>query len=163
MFSWNNRDDRVAVVQMNAELRRAQLEMLSAECATGRLRLRFSAEDVVRYGERDILRKAVASATALHDYYGAIARQVSDLNSIAPPRASLFQEEKVLAAIDQVRQYLQDRRKEYRPQGLPLGTDQHPKMKPFFPWLCFQGSGLSHCGISAFPILPSMRRRKLWA
>jgi len=139
MFSWNKRDDRVAVVQMNAELRRAQLEMLSAECATGRLRLRFSAEDVVRYGERDILRRAVASATALHDYYGAIARQVSDLNSIAPPRASLFQEDKVLAAIDQVRQYLQDRRKEYRRQGLPLGTDQYTKMKPFFPLALLSG------------------------
>jgi hypothetical protein len=139
MFSWSNRDDRVAIVQMNAELRHAQLEMLSAECATDRLRLRFSPEDVARYGERDIVRKVVKSATALHDYYGAIARRLSDPNSIAPPRAALFQrassfqEEKVLAAIDGLRQYLQARRQEYRPQGLPLGTDQHNKMKPFFP------------------------------
>ena len=28
MFSWDNPDDRVAVVQMNAELRHARLEML---------------------------------------------------------------------------------------------------------------------------------------
>jgi hypothetical protein len=132
MLSWSKSDDRVAIVQMNAELRHAQLEMLSAECATDRLRLRFSAEDVACYGERDILRKAVVSATALHDYYGAIARQVSDPNSIAPPRAPSLQEEKVVAAIDRVRQYLHDQRKECRPQGLPLSADQCRTMTPFF-------------------------------
>ena len=42
MFSWDNPEDRVAVVQMNAELRHARLELLSAECATHQLRLRFS-------------------------------------------------------------------------------------------------------------------------
>ena len=133
MFSWSKRDDRVAIVQMNAELRHAQLEMLSAECATDRLRLRFSAEDVACYGERDVLRKAVASATALHDYYSYIARQVSDPSSMAPRPACSLEEEKVAEAIDCVRQYLQGRRKEFRPQGLPLGTDQHIAMKPFFP------------------------------
>ncbi len=51
MFSWDNPEDRVAVVQMNAELRHARLELLSAECATHQLRLRFSIEDLARYGE----------------------------------------------------------------------------------------------------------------
>jgi hypothetical protein len=133
MFLWSKNEDRVAIVQMNAELRHAQLEMLSAECATNRLRLRFSLEDLASFGQRDLLRKAMASATALHDYYGSIARQVSNLNSPAAPRTSFLQEEKVVAAIDCVRQYLEDQRRLYRPQGLPLGTDQHIAMKPFFP------------------------------
>lgn len=132
MFSWSKSEDRVAIAQMNAELRHAQIEMLSAECATDRLRLRFSAEDVACYGERDVLRKAVASATALHDYYSYIARQVSDPNSIAPSRASSLEEENVVAAIGRVRQYLHDQRREYRPQGVALSADQHIKMKPFF-------------------------------
>jgi len=133
MLSWSKNEDRVAIVQMNAELRNAQLEMLSAECATDRLRLRYSREDVASYGQRDVLRKAVASATALHDYYSRLARQVSNSNLIAPPRTSSLEEEKVVAAIVRVRQYLQDQRREYRPQGMPLSADQHITMKPFFP------------------------------
>jgi hypothetical protein len=133
MFSWSKGDDRVAIVQMNAELRHAQLELLSAECAADRLRLRFSAEDIARYCERNVLRKAVASATALRDYYGEIARMVSDANFMAAPGVSAFPEEKVVAGIDQVRQYFSEQRKEYRPQGLPLGADQRGAMSPFFP------------------------------
>jgi hypothetical protein len=59
MFSWENPDDRVAIVQMNSELRHARLELLSAECATHQLRLRFSTEDLARYAEHDLLHKAI--------------------------------------------------------------------------------------------------------
>ena len=132
MFLWTESDDRVAIVKMNAELRHAQLELLSAECATDRLRLRFSPENVARHGERDILRKAVASATALKDYYSDIARLASEANTSISPRATLIPEEKVVAAIDSMRQYIQERRKEYRTQGLPLTPNQYTKMKAFF-------------------------------
>jgi hypothetical protein len=132
MLSWSKNDDRVAIIQMNAELRNAQLELLSAECAKDRLRLRFSAEEIACYGERDVLRKAVASATALKDYYSSIAQQVPDPTSIASPRASVFPEEKVAAAIDLVRKYLRDKRDEYRPQGTPLDAERCSTMKPFF-------------------------------
>jgi hypothetical protein len=132
MLSWSKSDDRVAIVQMNAELRNAQLELLSAECAKDRLRLRFSPEDIAYYAERDVLRKAVASASALKDYYSFIARQVSEPNSVAPPRASKFPEEKMVAAVERVRQYLQDQRQEYRPQGVQLSAEQYGTMQPFF-------------------------------
>jgi Leu/Phe-tRNA-protein transferase len=78
MFSWDKAGDRVAIVQMNAELRNAQLELLSAQCATDRLRLRFSAKDIARHAERDILRKALSSATALHRYYKEVVGLVTD-------------------------------------------------------------------------------------
>jgi len=132
MFSWSESDDRVAIMKMNAELQHAQLELLSAECATDRLRLRFSPENVASYGERDVLRKSVASATALKDYYSYIARQASEANAIASPRTSLIPEDKVIAAIENMCEYIQERRKEYRPQGLPLTPNQYTKMKSFF-------------------------------
>jgi hypothetical protein len=132
MFSWTESDDRVAIVKMNAELQHAQLELLSAECATDRLRLRFSLENVARYGERDVLRKAAASAVALKDYYSQIARKVADANATASQRASLIPEEKVLPAIDGLREYVQERRQEYRQQGLPLSPNQYTRMKSFF-------------------------------
>lgn len=82
MFSWEKAGDRAAIVQMNAELRTAQLELLSAQCATDRLRLRFSPQDIARYAQRDTLRKALSSASALHLYYKGIASQIEDTDPI---------------------------------------------------------------------------------
>jgi hypothetical protein len=132
MFLWNESDDRVAIVKLNAELQHAQLELLSAECATDRLRLQFSSENVARYGERDVLRKAFASASALRDYYSSIARQVGDEKDAGSRRVCLIPEEKLVAAIKSMRDYLQARRNEFRPQGLPLTPSQYTKMKRFF-------------------------------
>jgi hypothetical protein len=78
MYSWNDPDDRVAIVQMNADLRHAQLDLLSAQCSTDRLRLRFSVEDLARYGEKDVLRKTIGAAVALSDYYLSIQSEMSD-------------------------------------------------------------------------------------
>ncbi|MGA7292268.1 MAG: hypothetical protein WBW53_02575 [Terriglobales bacterium] len=119
---------------MNAELRHAQVELLSAEVAANRIRLRFSLDDVARFGERDVLYKAAASANALSDYYTNVVRLVSNPSSMAPPRASAVQEEKkAIAAIENVRRYFRDQRKEYRPQGLPLGAGPCSTMERFFP------------------------------
>lgn len=133
MSSWSKSDDRVVVAQLNAELRNAQLELLSAECATDRLRLRYSAELVVRHGQRDVLRKAVASAAALHEYYGDVARHVADPSFVLAPRPFVVAEEKLTPAMGRVCQYLKDQRREYRPQGRPLEAEQHTRMNPFFP------------------------------
>jgi hypothetical protein len=48
MYSYHDSDDQVAVLQMDAELQHAQLELLSAHCATHRLRLHYSADDLAR-------------------------------------------------------------------------------------------------------------------
>ena len=76
MLSFDESSDRVAIAQMNSELRNAQLELLSAQCASDRLRLRYSVEDIARHAQRDVLRKAWQSAKGLYEYYKAIARQV---------------------------------------------------------------------------------------
>src|SRR6266700_2226512 len=78
-----NSENRVAIVQMNDELRNAQVELLSAQCATDRLRLRFSQEDIARHGQPDVLRKAVATTTTLHDYYSAIEKHGSRTSAVS--------------------------------------------------------------------------------
>jgi hypothetical protein len=139
MSSWSKSDDRVAIAQLNSELRNAQLELLSAECATDRLRLRFSAELVVRHGQRDVLRKAVASATALHEYYGDIVRNVPESSSMLSLRPSAWTEENVVRAIERLCQYLKDQRNKYHPQGTALRTEQHVRMNSFFPYALLPG------------------------
>jgi len=132
MFSWDKTGDRVAIVQMNAELRHAQLEILSAQCATDRLRLRFSADDVARHAQRDVLRKALSSASALHHYYSGIARQGTDPDSIAASNAALWSEERVTEAIGKVAPYLHEQRENFRTNGRPLSENHRVTMTPFF-------------------------------
>jgi hypothetical protein len=91
MYSWNDPKDRVAIVQLNNELRHAELELLSAQCATDRLRLRFSALNIARFAKRELLRKAVDLASSLHQYYSSIGKQiptneVSDETVLMPAR-----------------------------------------------------------------------------
>lgn len=78
MFSWSDPDDRVAIVQLNAELRHAQLELLSAQCAADQLRLRFSTTDIAKHAQPDVLRRAVGTATALYNYYSSIAKECGE-------------------------------------------------------------------------------------
>ena len=48
MFSYDNPDDCAAIAQMNSELQHAQLELLSAHCASHQLRLHYSADDLAK-------------------------------------------------------------------------------------------------------------------
>jgi len=78
MVSSDERGDRIAILQMNAELKEAQLELLSAQCAMDHLRLRYSMESVARHAERDVLQKAWASANALHEYYNGLHKRATE-------------------------------------------------------------------------------------
>jgi hypothetical protein len=132
MFSWEDPDDRIAIVQMNAELRHAQLELLSAECATHQLRLRFSTENVARYGERDVLRKAIAGAGALNDYYSAVEKQIRRGAVRGENTGATLNEEQMEQATAMVLAYLREQRDRYYPGGEPLSAEYKAIMRPFF-------------------------------
>jgi hypothetical protein len=124
--------DRNVTVKMNAELRDAQLELLSAHCATDRIRLRYSTEDVARHGRPDILRKAFGAAKALHNYYTAVEKQIATPTSNAILEEPAFNAQQVLFAIDSVIAYLREQRDQYLPAARTL-SDLHKKLlAPFF-------------------------------
>jgi len=125
MYSWNGADDRVAIVQMNAELRHARLDLLSAQCATDRLRLRFSVEDLAQYGERDILRKAIGTALALSDYYLSIQKQL-------PTDTLPLTEPQLRDAVRTVSDYLWKERETYRQRSIALTDRPKAELEPFF-------------------------------
>jgi hypothetical protein len=131
MFSWENPDDRVAIVQMNAELRHARLELLSAECATHQLRLRFSTEDLARYAEQDLLRKTIDSAATLNDFYASIARQIPTAGQL---RASVpkLDEQQALEFSASISAYVREQRDRFFPSGKPLSAKRKAIMQPFF-------------------------------
>jgi hypothetical protein len=132
MFSWDNPEDRVAVVQMNAELRHARLELLSAECATHQLRLRFSAEDLARYGEQDLLRKAIDSAAALNEFYASIDKHIPRAGQLSPASAAKLNEEQAHEISISIASYIQEQRNRYFPSGTPLSAQSKAIMQPFF-------------------------------
>jgi hypothetical protein len=131
MFSWENPDDRVSIVRMNSELRQAQLELISAHCATHQLRLHFSADDLARFGEREVLRKSVQAATALSEYYISIESKIPSVESDPGPVLELT-EERIAEAIDLVSSYLQRQRERYFPSAAALNRHQKALMWPYF-------------------------------
>ncbi len=141
MFSWDNPGDRVAIARMNSELQHAQLELLSAQCATDQLRLRYSADDLARFGKRDILRKAVRAAAALSEYYASIEscvpeekaheRKASAGDAVSPETGPLA-EDRVIEAIERVSSYLRVQRDRYFSGGVPLDKHQKAVMYAYF-------------------------------
>jgi hypothetical protein len=81
MLSWNKPADRLVIVQINEKLHDAQVELLSAHCATDRIRLRYSTEDIAQHGQREVLRKAFGAATVLHDFYSSIEKQINGIET----------------------------------------------------------------------------------
>ena len=104
MYSWDNPDDRLSIAQMNSELQHAQLELLSAHCATHQLRLRFSTEDLARFGQRDILRKSVQSAAALSEFYSSIEKKIPAIEA-GGESAPQVTDEQIAEAVKRVSVY----------------------------------------------------------
>ena len=125
MYSWKDADDRVAIIQMNAELRHAQLDLLTAQCAADRLRLRFPVADIARFAEKDVLRKAIGSAVALSDYYLSIQNEL-------PTGSSTLSESQVKHAAERVADYLWKQREIYLHSAAPLNARQKEILSPFF-------------------------------
>ncbi len=132
MFSWENSDDRLAIVQMNSELRHAQLELLSAQCATNQLRLRFTTEDLARFGQQDVLRKAIAAASGLRDYYASIEKQIPRPVSNPDAAAPTLTDERVAQASACILAYLREQRERYFALGERLPALSKASMRSFF-------------------------------
>ncbi|MBZ5682472.1 MAG: hypothetical protein LAO24_20460 [Acidobacteriia bacterium] len=118
-------------MQMNSELRHAELELLSAHCATYQLRLRFSMEDLARFGQRDVLRKSVEAANALSEYYTSIEKKIPEGEAVAETVIRLS-EEQVLEAVCLVSSYLREQRDRYLPSAVPLSPELKAAMGPYF-------------------------------
>lgn len=124
-------DDRASILLLNSELQHAQLELLSAHCATHQLRLRYATEDLIRFGRRDVLRKSAQAASDLHQYYAAIEREIP---KATPPALELPQlsSDQVRQAIKWLASYLTAQRDHYRPTAVPLDEQYKRDLAPYF-------------------------------
>jgi hypothetical protein len=129
MYSYENADDCRAIVEMNSELQHAHLEVLSAHSAVYQLRLHYSADDLARFGRRDILRKSAEAASALSEFYSSIEKRVP--LDVPQPQPQLNTAQMALA-IEYVSGYLREKREHYFPMALPLSNQHKARMWPYF-------------------------------
>ena len=66
----------IDVARLKADLTAASVELLSAHCAADRVRLQYSPQDIVAFAERQALKRAIASAEALHKFFSQIEAQI---------------------------------------------------------------------------------------
>lgn len=62
----------VDIARLKADLAAARIELLSAHCATDRIRLRYSLQDIVHFGERSELKKVISYAGALCSFFAQL-------------------------------------------------------------------------------------------
>ena len=67
---------QTGIARLASDLRTAKIALLSAQCATDRLRLQYSVEDIVSFGERQALKGAIASAGALCRFFSSLEDQL---------------------------------------------------------------------------------------
>ena len=66
----------IDAVRLRADLTAAKVELLSAQCAADRLRLQYSPQDIVAFGDRQILKRTLASVEALTRFFFQIEAQI---------------------------------------------------------------------------------------
>jgi hypothetical protein len=131
MYSWDDPKDRVTIMQMNEDLRGAHLELLSAHCATHQLRLRYSLEDLAHFGQRDVLRKSVETASALNHYYASLDTKIPREQPVSSPPRN-FTEAHLPEAVRRVSAFLREQRERYLPSAVPLPQPRKAIMWPYF-------------------------------
>ena len=128
MSSFANSSD--AIQEMNSELQQAQLELLNAHCAVHQLRLHYSADDLARFGRREVLHKSAEAASALHDFYARIKTRIPPCETPKPSAQPTA--EQLVQAIDWLATYLRQQREYYFPVSGPLGPQHKTMLRPYF-------------------------------
>ena len=67
---------QIDISRLKADLAAAGVEVLSAHCAADHLRLQYSPEDIVAFGEPSTLKKAITSAYALYRFFALLEHQL---------------------------------------------------------------------------------------
>jgi hypothetical protein len=62
----------IDVSRLMSDLSAAKVELLSAQCAADRIRLQYTPQEIAAFGDRQTLKRVIASAAALHHFFSQI-------------------------------------------------------------------------------------------
>jgi hypothetical protein len=74
---------QIDIARLTADLSAAKVELLSAQCAADRVRLQYSVQDIVAFGERQALKRIIASTDALYAFCSQIEAQIKRVEDAA--------------------------------------------------------------------------------
>jgi hypothetical protein len=69
---------QIDVNRLRADIAAASVELLAAHCASDRVRLQYSPQDIVAFGDPQALKRAIASAESLHNFFSQVAVQIKE-------------------------------------------------------------------------------------
>ena len=67
---------QIDINRLRADVAAAAVELLSAQCAADRVRLQYSAHDIVTLSDPSALKRALASVKALHNFFSQVAAEL---------------------------------------------------------------------------------------
>lgn len=67
---------QIDINRLRADVSAAAVELLSAQCAADRVRLQYSAQDIVTLSDPSALKRALASVEALHNFFSRVAAEL---------------------------------------------------------------------------------------
>lgn len=74
---------KLDTTRLSADLSAAKVELLSAQCATDRIRLQYSVQDIAAFGEPQTLKRVIASVEALYNFFSQIGAQIKQKEDAA--------------------------------------------------------------------------------
>jgi len=77
MFSSSDAEGRVDSLKLDGDLRDAYVELLSAQCAIERIRLRYSPEDIAIKGSNFMVSRSISAANAICEYFSSVQKSLS--------------------------------------------------------------------------------------
>jgi hypothetical protein len=67
---------QIDINRLRADVSAAAVELLSAQCAADRVRLQYSAQDIVTFSDPSALKRAFASVEALRNFFSQVAAEL---------------------------------------------------------------------------------------
>lgn len=67
---------QIDVNRLRADVSAASVELLSAHCASDRMRLQYSPQEIAAYGDPQALQRAIASVQALHRFFSQVEAHI---------------------------------------------------------------------------------------
>lgn len=76
MSSSSDADRRMNNFKLDGDLRDAYVELLSAQCAVDRIRMRYSPEEIAVRGSNFMVARSISAATAICEYFSSVQKSL---------------------------------------------------------------------------------------
>jgi len=77
---------RIETFKLDGDLRDVYVELLSAQCAVERLRLRYLAEEVAAHGSSFMVARSISAAQAICEFFSSIHKSLPTQAGVPPAK-----------------------------------------------------------------------------